>query len=190
MKPEFLIWQALWVLPFHWPGIYLELRDSQIPDSPSEVLLKGITVKKDSFERKHLFKRRWWEMKKGGKNTYSVLSNWKHPICAPGSVSEISQIVKSWRGWRRVCNPHECVGSVPGKVNGTKWPTSNEWDEAWERFGENCDGVWANALSPRVWESFFPPADPHKSWALRCWPKGSDCQSCSADTAQYGVTQS
>lgn len=189
MKPEFLIWQALWVLPFHWPGIYLELRDSQIPDFPLWGSVKGNYCKKDSFERKLLFKRRWWEKKRGEKNTYSVLSNWKHPIRVPGSASEISQIVKSWRGWRRACNPHECEGSVPGEVNGTKWPTSNEWDEAWEGLGRTAMGCKPMRWAPGS-EILFPPADPCQSWALRCWPKGSDCQTRSADTAQYGVTQS
>lgn len=126
---------------------------------------------------------------RGEKNTYSVLSNWKHPIRVPGSASEISQIVKSWRGWRRACNPRECAGSVPGEVNGTKWPTSNEWDEAWEGLGRIAMGCEPMRWAPGS-ESLFPPADPHQSWALRCWPKGSDCQTCSADTALYGVTQS
>ncbi len=65
VKPEFLIWQALWVLPFHWPGIYLELRDSQIPDSPSEILLKGITVKKTAL-KESFYSRDGDEKRKGG----------------------------------------------------------------------------------------------------------------------------
>jgi len=55
-------------------------------------------------------------------------------------------------------------------------------------------GRTAMGYEPKRWapgsESLFRPADPHKSWALLCWPKGSDCQSCSADTAQDGLTQS